>query len=121
MPLGRELAAFCSSFNRMSKTLRKERDNLELKVTERTEELHAINRELTAAIADVKTLSGLIPICAACKKIRDDQGYWQQVESYITARSKASFSHGLCPECLPTYFPEQCQRTDQGDGEKPAS
>lgn len=55
--------------------------------------------ELRAASEKVKILSGLIPICAWCKKIRDDQGYWQQVETYITQHSEASFTHGICPEC----------------------
>jgi len=119
LPLGRELADFSSAFNRMSKTLRDERDNLELAVTERTAELRAVNRELTSALADIKTLSGLIPICAACKKIRDDQGYWQQVEHYIAARSDARFSHGLCPECLPTYFPEGDRPGAPGENETP--
>ena len=55
--------------------------------------------ELEQALARVKQLHGLLPICAYCKKIRDDQNYWQQVEAYITARSEAHFSHGVCPEC----------------------
>ncbi len=56
-------------------------------------------RELESALAKVKQLQGLLPICAYCKKIRDDQNYWQQVESYITAHSEAQFSHGICPDC----------------------
>jgi hypothetical protein len=56
-------------------------------------------QELTQALAHVKTLSGLLPICASCKKIRDDKGYWSGVESYITRHSEALFSHGICPEC----------------------
>jgi hypothetical protein len=55
---------------------------------------------------DVKVLRGLLPICSYCKKIRDDSGYWQQVERYIAARSHADFSHGLCPDCGPKHFPE---------------
>lgn len=62
-------------------------------------------RQLQAALEEVKQLSGLLPICAHCKKVRDDQGFWQQVESYISARSEAVFSHGLCPDCIPIYFP----------------
>lgn len=62
--------------------------------------------DLREALAKVKTLSGFIPICASCKKIRDDQGYWSQIESYISEHSDAEFSHGLCPECLEKYFPE---------------
>jgi len=56
--------------------------------------------QLQSALAEVRTLQGLIPICAHCKKIRDDQGYWNQMESYIQTRTEAQFSHGICPECL---------------------
>jgi PAS domain S-box-containing protein len=59
--------------------------------------------ELQSALAQVKTLSGLLPICASCKKIRDDQGYWTQVEVYLMARSTAEFTHGICPECDQQY------------------
>ena len=61
--------------------------------------------ELEASLADVKRLSGLLPICASCKRIRDDGGYWQQVESYISGHSEAEFSHGLCPECANRLYP----------------
>lgn len=57
-----------------------ERDNLERTFAERTAELNTVNKGLTTALADVKTLSGLIPICAACKRIRDNKGYWQQID-----------------------------------------
>ena len=60
--------------------------------------------ELQEALANIKTLSGLIPICAQCKKIRDDKGYWQQVEAYIHAHSEAEFSHGLCPDCAEKFL-----------------
>jgi len=56
--------------------------------------------ELKDALADVRTLSGLLPICASCKKIRDDNGYWNQIESYICDHSDVDFSHGICPECV---------------------
>lgn len=59
-------------------------------------------RELEAALADVKHLSGLLPICAYCKKIRNDQNYWQQVEIYVSEHSEAQFSHGICPACYET-------------------
>ncbi|HZF01185.1 MAG TPA: response regulator [Methylomirabilota bacterium] len=55
--------------------------------------------KLQAALAEVKTLSGLLPICADCKKVRDDTGYWNQIETYIARYTDASFSHGLCPQC----------------------
>ena len=63
-------------------------------------------KDLQAALEHVKQLSGLLPICAHCKKVRDDQGFWQQVERYISAHSEATFSHGLCPDCIPMYFPD---------------
>ena len=55
--------------------------------------------ELQAALAQIKTLSGLLPTCASCKKIRDDSGYWQRFEADIQQQSDATFAHGLCPEC----------------------
>jgi len=54
----------------------------------------------------VKTLRGLLPICSYCKKIRDDKGYWKQIEVYIAANSQADFSHGLCPECGLEHYPD---------------
>lgn len=62
--------------------------------------------ELKEALTRVKVLSGLLPICASCKKIRDDEGYWNQIESYIRDRSDADFSHGICPECKEKLYPE---------------
>jgi hypothetical protein len=56
-------------------------------------------KALETALANVKTLSGLLPICAECKKMRDDEGYWKSVEEYVTARTAAKFTHGLCPDC----------------------
>lgn len=61
--------------------------------------------DLQEALERVKQLSGMLPICASCKKIRDDQGYWSQIESYIASHSEATFTHGLCPECLPKFVP----------------
>ncbi len=60
--------------------------------------------ELRAAMDQIKTLKGIVPICAKCKKIRDDRGYWQQVEAYISQRTEANFSHGLCPDCAETLY-----------------
>jgi PAS domain S-box-containing protein len=62
--------------------------------------------ELQDALAKVKTLSGLIPICASCKKIRDDKGYWSQVETYVAKHSAAKFSHGICPDCAKELYPD---------------
>jgi len=62
--------------------------------------------ELQEALAKVRTLSGLLPICAHCNKIRDDRGHWTRVESYVSAHSQAKFSHGICPDCLRREYPE---------------
>lgn len=62
--------------------------------------------ELQQAISQVKTLSGLLPICASCKKIRNDEGYWQQLETFISERSEANFTHGICPECTKELYRE---------------
>jgi len=62
--------------------------------------------QLQEALAKVKTLSGLLPICASCKKIRDDQGFWHQVEVYIQEHSDAEFTHGICPECAQKLYPQ---------------
>ena len=66
-------------------------------------------RELNEALSHVKLLSGLLPICSWCKKIRDDKGYWNQIEKYISDHSEASFSHSICPECTEKLYPE-CQK-----------
>ncbi|MBA4312542.1 MAG: hypothetical protein C0417_07920 [Chlorobiaceae bacterium] len=68
------------------------------------EEREKLLIELRDALANVKTLSGLVPICSLCKKVRDDKGYWEQVESYIMKHSDAIFSHGYCPECAQKYL-----------------
>ncbi len=62
--------------------------------------------ELRDALSKVKMLSGLLPICASCKKIRDDSGYWNQIESFIHEHSEAEFSHGICPECMRKLYPD---------------
>ncbi len=62
--------------------------------------------ELQTTISEVKTLSGLLPICASCKKIRDDKGYWNQIEGYIQQHSNAQFSHGICPDCIQKLYPD---------------
>ena len=69
---------------------------------ERTKLVH----QLRESLAKVKTLTGLLPICASCKKIRDDTGYWNQIEAYIRDHSDANFSHGICPECARKLYPD---------------
>lgn len=76
----------------------------------REKELEKLVEELRQSIAEVNTLNGLLPICAFCKKIRDDSGYWQQVESYVSQRSRASFSHSVCPQCLRLHYPKHADK-----------
>ncbi len=61
--------------------------------------------ELQSALNEIKTLKGMLPICSTCKKIRDDQGYWNQIEAYIMAHSEAEFTHSICPECIKKLYP----------------
>ncbi len=69
------------------------------------------NEQLSSALAEVKTLSGLLPICAWCKKVRDDDGYWQQVDHYFRSRSKIRFSHGMCTDCADDFRKESAELT----------
>jgi len=92
-------------------------------ITERKraeEERERLIAELQEALAKVKTLSGLLPICASCKKIRDDQGYWREVELYIGEHSTAEFTHGLCPECAKRLYPRFYADPQDEGGEGPA-
>ncbi|HPR39268.1 MAG TPA: transporter substrate-binding domain-containing protein [Spirochaetota bacterium] len=86
--------------------LEKYKNSLEELVEERTKQLREANRELANALANVKTLTGLLPICSNCKKIRNDGGYWEQIELYISEHTNADFSHGLCPDCAEKLYPE---------------
>lgn len=78
-------------------------------ITERNrmkEEREKLIKELQAAMENVKMLSGLLPICSSCKKIRDDDGHWNQLEVYIQNHSIATFTHGVCPECFSKLYPD---------------
>ncbi len=70
------------------------------------EEREILIKQLQDALDKIKTLRGLLPICASCKKIRDDSGYWHQIEAYVELHSEAVFSHGICPECMQKLYPE---------------
>jgi hypothetical protein len=70
-------------------------------------------REREKTLEDVRILHGLLPICASCKSIRDDKGYWTQIEGYIKAHSEADFSHGICPECAKKLYPEFYKQKDR--------
>jgi PAS domain S-box-containing protein len=78
-------------------------------ITDRKEAEHERERlitELQKALSEIKTLAGLLPICAACKKIRDDHGHWNQIESYIQSHSEAEFTHSFCPDCVTRLYSE---------------
>jgi len=70
-------------------------------------EVRLLHAELQKALENVKLLSGLLPICMWCKKIRDDQGYWNAIEQYISQHSEAEFTHGICPDCKSKYFEKE--------------
>jgi len=80
------------------------------------EQREKIIRELQEASKKINTLSGLIPICASCKKIRDDKGYWNSVESYIHEHSDVKFTHGICPDCMKKLYPEFYHKNQNNDG-----
>ena len=86
--------------------LLKPSSNREIQVTvELAVYRHTMERERLALRAQIKSLEGIIPICANCKKIRDDAGYWTRVETYVSQRSGAHFSHSVCPDCMPQLYP----------------
>ena len=74
-----------------------------------------LTKELQAALEKVKLLSGMLPICASCKKIKKDEGYWEQVEVYVSGHSEAEFSHGLCDECGMKLYPKHWKRVMEED------
>ncbi len=76
------------------------------KIKQADKEKSVVIAELKKALEEIKTLSGFLPICASCKKIRDDKGYWNQIEVYISEHSEAEFSHGICPECAKKLYPD---------------
>ena len=72
--------------------------------------------ELREAFDQIKTLRGIVPICAGCKQIRDDRGYWNQVEVYVRDHTEAQFSHGFCPDCMTKLYPGICEEGDDAGG-----
>lgn len=85
--------------------LKKHEEDLEKLVRQRTAAVQDTNRQLQLALCKVKLLSGMLPICASCKKIRDDKGYWNQIEEYIRAHSEVEFTHSMCGECAEKLYP----------------
>jgi DNA-binding response OmpR family regulator len=97
------------SLERQAAALHETNERLQSEIAERALAERALrekNEELLAALANVKTLNSLLPICAYCKKIRDGEGYWSQVEKYIQDHSTVTFSHGICPDCFKKLYPD---------------
>lgn len=90
--------------------LTRHRDNLEELVSERTKELEKKNEILQKHLDEIKILRGLLPICANCRKIRDDSGYWEEMEVYFHNNSAVEFSHGLCPGCVKELYPDCAEK-----------
>jgi len=83
-----------------------ELQKINLELTHMSSELQNKNTVLQNAMDEIKTLKGILPICSYCKKIRDDKGYWNRLESYLHAHSEVEFSHGICPDCAKKLYPD---------------
>lgn len=92
-------------------------------ITERRrlmEEKSELIERLSRALSDIHTLEGIVPICASCKKVRDDSGFWEQVENYVASHTMVEFSHGICPDCTARLYPDLgVDAKDDGDGADP--
>jgi len=89
---------------------------LRVHIEERAAELITANNKLREALANVRTLSGMLPICACCKQIRDDRGYWTQVETFVSEHSEAVFTSGLCPDCEKKAYEDLEKLIENGNG-----
>lgn len=107
--LGAAIEGLLSEIKAQRQDLEAANRRLETDIVQRRQAEAALAEErdhLQHALAQVTTLSGMLPICSHCKQIRNDQGYWERIEHYISQHSGASFSHGICPECMRKYYPE---------------
>jgi diguanylate cyclase len=100
--IGRDYLALSQRLNKISHIS----DGYQEQLRDLNRKLQEANHNLSTALSEVKTLRGLIPICARCKRIRDDDGMWDQIETYISQHSEAVFSHGVCPDCAKVLFPD---------------
>ena len=121
VPLVFILSRYSHALAEANKRLRVHQDGLEFKVHERTAELQsakdraeALVDDLEQAMDKVKQLRGMLPICSNCKNIRDDQGYWNQIETYLRDHSEAEFSHSICPDCARKLYPEIFEGPGEG-------
>ncbi len=109
---------FPLTINLYTRQLQEIIDNQTHELTTVNEKQTKLIKHLQDAFSSIRTLEGLIPICASCKKIRNDNGYWEQVEEYIKKHSEANFSHGICPECIKKLYPNVASKMEKEKSEK---
>ena len=93
-------------FCRLTENLQKSQKELETYKNNLENMVQVRTKELKKALAELKTLKGMLPICSHCKMIRDDQGNWNEIDDYIRNHSEAEFTHGICPKCLKKHYPD---------------
>lgn len=107
-PAGESLGSLCVIDQHPHKLTEEQKTNLAslARMVMKNLELRRVSAALAEAASNIKTLAGMLPICCACKQIRNDEGYWQQVETFISKHTDASFTHSYCPKCAKIYFPD---------------
>jgi len=115
LAMGAVFIAILSTMYRGKKRANVRLNETNREVTLQRDEIEHKNTALEDALREIKTLSGMLPICSSCKKIRDDSGYWDEVEGYISKHSEAIFSHSICPDCMVKLYPDYA---DKKDGQK---
>ncbi|MDY0038760.1 MAG: response regulator [Desulforhabdus sp.] len=83
-------------------------------------QLEETNARLRKSLDEIKVLRGIFPICSYCKRIRDDEGYWNQIEQYLRTHSEAKFTHGICPDCVKSHYPEYAEKILSSQNSQPA-
>ena len=112
------LSRLRDNFERQAADLRLANQQLQHEITERKQaqqDRENLILELQGALENIRTLKGMIPICSHCKKIRDDDGYWNRIEKYIAEHTNAEFSHGICPECSRKLYPEMFRQKNSSE------
>ncbi|MCX6133290.1 MAG: response regulator [Ignavibacteriales bacterium] len=106
-----------TELKRHTEDLELSNERLTIEIAERRrveQEREKLIEELQSALENIRTLDGLVPICSSCKKIRDDKGFWNQLEKYLVEHTDAKLTHGICPDCAELYFPGIAQKTSPG-------
>ena len=96
----------------------KELETQVIEMRREEDERKGLVEKLQQALAQVETLRGILPICSSCKRIRDDNGFWYEIETYIASHSQAEFSHSICPDCEEELYPEYFKRRDSAPDER---